>query len=282
MPKPILLAVDLSYQTYRASSVHRGLTSASRQFTGGLYGFMSSVCKAVRDTDATRVVVCQDIKPYRRSEQYPEYKLLRRKESDPVLKQLYLDSLPLVLEFCALVGWPLMGVPGFESDDCIGHIVQKYRGRFSRIYAASNDSDLYQLFYCPWFHVFRSSMNDLVSHTSLHDEFGKPLSPADHSLMTALTGTHNDVAGIPRVGTGTALKAIRNPSLLRNLRNAHASTINRNLELIKLPHKDFPYQTELPPMGPRVNTRELYRWAARYDITVTAAMLEALQQDTNK
>lgn len=273
-----LLLVDLSYQTYRATSVHRKLVSGSNVFTGGLYGFMATVCKLASEVSADRIAICQDIKPYVRSQEYPQYKQLRAKRRDEELLELYKASLPLVLEFCALVGWPLMGVPGFESDDCIGHVVANHRGRFSHIFAASNDSDLHQLFYCPWFYMVPTDMKGLVHAGTLHDEFGRPLTPQQHSLITALTGTHNDVEGVPRVGWVTALKMVRDPGLLRKCREQHAATIDRNLQLIALPHRQFPADTPVPPMQKSCTRRDLYRWAGKYDITVTAGMLEGLQQ----
>ena len=66
----ILVCVDLSYQVYRASAAHPMLTSR-RVFTGGLYGFLQTFAKTVRETRATHVAFCQDCKPYRRSLEYP-------------------------------------------------------------------------------------------------------------------------------------------------------------------------------------------------------------------
>lgn len=273
----ILLAYDVSYQVYRAAAAHPMLTSR-RIFTGGLYGFFTTFAKIVRETRATHVAFCRDVKPYKRSEVYPEYKQHRKAKADETLLRMYKQSLKLVeevMEECGLESW---GIPGFESDDLIGHIIMKYRGRFDRIYAGTNDSDIWQFLWCPNFYIYRKSMADLVSGDNLHSIFGQPITPDEYMLMTALTGTHNDIAGIPNCGPVTALKAIRDPSVMRKLRDGHADVIDRNLALIKLPHPEFPRSAALPKHAARFNPRTLYKALGRYDIDVTASMVNAFEQ----
>ena len=270
-----LLAVDLSYQVYRAAASHPNLESADGTFTGGLYGFLVTVSKVIRDTGATHVVVCQDRRPYHRSKLYPEYKMLRKATQDEDLKRKADLSMDQVLTACEVIGLPVVGIDGFESDDIIGHYVHTHRGRFKDIYAASNDSDLYQLFWCQHFHVYRKDMDDLMDHAKLLEITG--LDPEQFTLAHALMGTHNDVAGIPRVGEKTSIRAVKDPGVLRTYRERHNDLIERNIRLIKLPYEGFPRSLEMPTMG-RFSHRALYKFAARYDMTVTASMLNAFEQ----
>lgn len=272
----VLLLVDNSYQVYRAAAAHPMLTSR-RVFTGGLYGFWTTLAKTIRETQATHIAFCQDIKPYRRSETYPEYKQLRKQRADEDLLRAYKQSLKLVEESIEAAGLQAWGVPGFESDDLVAHCVMKYRHRFDRIYAASNDSDLWQLLWCDNFYIWRKSKADVVGGATLHDAFGKPITPAEYMLLTAITGTHNDVAGIPGVGPVTALKALRDPATMRKLRDGHGDVIDRNLALISLPHKDFPRGASLPASH-GVDPRSLYRYLGGHDIEVTGALASALDQ----
>lgn len=268
----VLLAVDLSYQTYRAAASHPTLTYAG-QFTGGLYGFLVTLAKQIRVTGATRIVVCQDMKPYRRSLEYLAYKQLRKKSANEELKDAFNESTPLVIKALGVLGIPIMGYPGFEADDCMGWIAKTHRHRFDVIYAASNDSDLYQLLRFPTFKVIRGSeMSDVMDAARLATG---PLgmTPAEYMLGQALQGTHNDVEGIPKVGPKTAFDAVKDPAKLRNLRERWASVIDRNLALQVLPHRDFPDAT-LPAMG-KFNPRALYRFCADFDIEVSLSMLES-------
>lgn len=272
---PVLLAVDLSYQVYRAAAAHPMLTSR-RTFTGGLYGFLTTLSKTIRETRAQQLVICQDRKPYLRSLAYPEYKQLRKKQADDELLMMYSQSMKLVLEAIDVIGLPLWGIDGFESDDLIGHCVTQRRSRYDRIYAASNDSDLFQLLWCEWFFIYRDSIAKLVSGASLLKDKG--LTPDQFMLATALQGTHNDVEGIPGVGEKRAAKAAKDPALLRPLKERWGPIIERNLSLIKLPHDQFPRNAAPPGPSRSFSAQALYRFCGRYDIDVTKSMLDAFEQ----
>jgi len=272
----VLLCVDLSYQVYRAAASHPMLSSVTGVFTGGLYGFLASFSKAVRETGATDVVVCRDSKPYLRSRDYPDYKQVRKKDQDPDLLRMYKETEPLVLDALDLTGVPTWMCKGFESDDLIGHAVRRHRGRFQRVYAASNDSDLYQLLGAPQFSVYKDDIRTCVNEANLKlDKL--QCTPEEHMLASALTGTHNDIEGIKGVGPVNALKAVRDPALMRKHRGTHAAIIDRNLALIRLPHAELP-NLALPQRTRRFSSRDLYRWAARFDIDVTLSMVNAFEQ----
>lgn len=275
MTKKILLAVDLSYQCYRASAAHPMLT-CDDVFTGGLYGFLQSWAKTVRDTGATHVVFCQDRKPYLRSASYPEYKLLRKKNADDELLKMHKQSMRLILDLLDALEMPVWGIPGFESDDLIGFCALRYGSTYDFIYAASNDSDLYQLLHIENFRIYAKDMSTVMSGKRLWRE--RNLTAGDHMLLTALTGTHNDIAGIAGVGPVNAFKAIKDPAIMRAQREKHGALIDRNLELIRLPHDDFPHDVRMPSYRGGFDERLLYRLLGRYDIDCTASMLAAFEQ----
>lgn len=276
-PDRVLLLVDLSYQTYRATAGYPNLMSGTREPTGGLYGFMAMVAKIILDIEATDIVICQDRRPYKRSALYPQYKQLRKETEDKELKDKVNAALLQILGMCEVVGLPVLGVDGFESDDIVGHFVHTHRGRFRTIYAASNDSDLFQLFWCPWFKVYRKDIGSVMDAVALKRDTG--LEPAQFALAAALMGTHNDVEGIPRVGIKTACKAVRDGGMLRMYREQHREMIDRNLRLIQLPYEGFPRHLALPSAG-HFNARKLFRYCARYDINVTGQMVEAFERVT--
>ncbi|MNK65500.1 DNA polymerase I, thermostable [compost metagenome] len=272
--KRVLLLVDLSYQTYRAAAANRHLTSEGR-FTGGLYGFMMALGKAARETGATRAAFCRDTKPYVRSRQYPEYKQIRKKAADPELRELMLESEEYVLAALERLGHAPLAEPGFESDDIIADLSLSERHRFDEIYAMSNDSDLFQLLWVPNLALYNEGIKKCARGASLTCPEGKPITPADYMLATALMGTHNDIAGIPQVGKTRAFAAVRDAAKLRKMRADNAEIVERNLALIKLPHDEFP-GARLPP-PPAFRAQDLYAEMGRYDIETTAAMVAAFE-----
>lgn len=273
--RPVLLTVDLSYQCYRAAAAHPTLTWMDT-FTGGLYGFMATLAKTIRETSATHVVGCVDSKPYLRSRDYPEYKQLRKKTRDDDLYELYLETEPLVHDLLRELGVPVWAVAGFEADDLAAHAVRHASSRWSRIYAASNDSDLYQLLTVPNFAVFKDERGTAVDAAALRARFA--MSPEEFMLASALQGTHNDIAGIAGVGVKTAAKIVKDPALLRRYRDSHGAVIDRNLALIKLPHPEFPRSSRLPGRTGPFDARRLYRWAGKYGIEVTGSMVSSFEQ----
>jgi len=272
----VLLVVDLSNQTYRACHVHAALTSASDEFTGGLYGFLSSIAKVIHDTQATHCVVAEDRRPYKRSELYPLYKQLRKSAQDPKLKERVEISKLQILEALKVIGIPSLGVPGFEFDDIAGHFSTKLRHRFKKIVLQSNDGDLFQLLRFPSVVVHRKGGGDVIDARMLMRLTG--WTPEQHTMVTALMGTHNDVAGIPGVAEKTADKILRSPELMAKYRASYGEVIERNLKLIKLPYDGFPEDLPLPGPTRSFVPRDLYRYCAQYDITATKTMLDSFER----
>lgn len=275
-----LLLVDLSNQVYKATSSHQGLTSGD-VFTGGLFGFIVGLASAIKELRITRVVVAMDAPPYRRSLAYPDYKKLRKKkektEQDELMLMAFQQSMKLVKEFCAVASIPTWRLDGFEFDDLCAHAVRKYGRRFDQIIGWTNDSDLFQLLDCRNFYIYKGKKQGGLYGRAEFDAEYPGVKPEQIPLLLAMTGTHNDIAGIDRVGPKSAIKALKEPGYMRTLREAHGGIIDRNLPLIKLPHPDFPFDEDLPPPGRGYRSRELYKFCSRYDIDVTKFITDALE-----
>lgn len=278
-----LLTVDLSNQIYRACHAHDAL-SYDGEFTGGLYGFLMSVSKAIDLTGATDLLVVRDSKPYVRSREYPQYKLLRKTQQDPELKAMYTASEPLISDFLACMGIPEMEAPGFECDDLIAYVVRVARHRrFGRVIAMCSDTDLFPLFEFPGFRMYKNAETGVLKRDWFARSLGLPADVTTEEFIQALAmaGTHNDVEGIPRVGLKTALKLLRgDPLKLRAKRAEYAELIERNLRLIRLPHAALTPQ-HIPLLAERGridHTRTMYRFCARYGISPLPSWAAAFDQ----
>jgi DNA polymerase-1 len=271
-----LLCVDLSYQVYRATCANPRLTSGDT-FTGGLYGFFMFLGKAVRECDATRLAFCLDTKPYRRSAEYPKYKQVRKARQDPEVKAKYETSKNLVLETLFNIRAPIYACEGFEADDIEAGLALRNRHRLRQIVIATNDSDPFQLLWMDNLSIYKTDYASRVTGRTLQRDYG--LTPEQFMLATALQGTHNDVEGIPGVGEKTAVAAVKDFAKLRALRGKWADLIDRNVSLIRLPHRELPHSVCLlePPRN-AFNPRDLYRALGVYDIDVTESMVRAFEQ----
>ncbi len=271
-----LLLVDVSNQAYVAAASHPMLTTLDGEtFTGGLYGFMCAVAKAINKTQATAICLCEDRKPYHRSIVYPEYKSLRNNTKDPVLVEKVKTTVEQIRNLCVVTGWPIWSVPSFESDDLVAHTVIQYRNRYETITAMSNDSDLYQLFEWPQFQIFKGKKGLFLHEDYLEEWRGLPANKLIQAL--ALTGTHNEVAGIKGIGPVTAIHALNNIGHMLTLLSLHKELFERNLSLIQLPHKDFPVSARMPLKG-EYDERKLMRFCAQYGIKLERWMCESYER----
>lgn len=279
-----LLIVDFKNNVYRAAAANGSLFGPGRVFTGGLYGFLVSLCAAINATHATHVVCATDTPPYRRLNTFPEYKGDRKRDNDEEHKVLVMKGaittkqLHPVLD---MLGIPVWSMRGFEYDDICAWAVEYHRNRFDRLVAMSNDTDLYQLLDVRGFSVYRGAKASMYDRAAFVREWGD-LSRAQWIDFLSLTGTHNAVPGIKGIGPKRAADALKKRSVFDALYRDHGELIERNRDLITLPHSDFPSRPFLF-LGDHsgIVLRDFARACARYDIQVTGSMLEALQDLRN-
>lgn len=270
-----LLAVDLSNQIYKAVSVNANLTSGGT-FTGGVYGFLYFLARAVAATKATDVVICKDCPPYARSKEYPQYKKLRQDKRDEVVAEHVKTSKILLDEVFEILGMPVMEEQGFESDDLIALIVHKYRHRFDRILAASNDSDLYQLFeVCEGFAIYKGKKGT-YDRRDFERDWG--LTRSQFMLAHSLMGTHNDIQGIDGIGPVRAKAIVKDPRKMREYQGSHGAMIERNHRLIKLPHHELDPTIQLPRPTKPFQERELIRYLGRLDIKTNPQLINSFER----
>jgi DNA polymerase-1 len=271
-----LLMVDFSYQVYRATCANPNLSSDG-VFTGGLFGFFMWLGKAVRETQATRLAICVDTPPYRRSLTYPQYKQSPRTFKESETKERYEVSKRQVLEVLRALDVHLYACEGFEADDIGAGIALRYRHRMERIYWGTNDSDAFQLLDIDNLAIYRTDMKQLVTRDALWQMM--EVTPQQFMLATALSGTHNHVEGIPGIGKKRSIDAVKDPVKLRALRGKWGDMIDRNVSLIRLPHVELPAMvTHLLSSHSDFNPRMLYHALAPYDIDVSEWMVKAFDQ----
>ncbi|MFN5348988.1 MAG: DNA polymerase I [Polaromonas sp.] len=220
--KKTLLLVDGSSYLYRAFHAMPDLRAnpadPSSPATGAIRGMVNMLQKLRKDHRADYAACVFDAKgPTFRDDMYPAYKATR----SPMPPDLRSQIEP-VHEVVALMGWPVLTVPGVEADDVIGTLACMASAQGIEVIISSGDKDLSQLVdeHITVIDTMNDKRRDLAG---VEAEFGVP--PRLMVDYQALVGdTVDNVPGVPKCGPKTAVKWLLEYGSLDNL-VAHASAI---------------------------------------------------------
>lgn len=278
-----VLLIDVNNTLYRSAAVARDLTYEGT-FTGGIYGFINQITKHVVDNRIDHVVLCEDVPPYWRLEKYPGYKGDRKKEAPTdgsvPLYELHKESKNLLDELCSVVKFQRLAIKGFEADDMIAWFVRTHAEKCQAIYALSNDSDLYQLFDCPNFWMYSTSMKSFFNRKTFDEQHVIP--PDAWPLLLSITGTHNNVPGFRGYAEKTATKLLQNTAKWEAFYKENKTLVDRNLDLIFLPPDCLDEHGDCPPPEKAwmKSERSFQTFATKYGISLHAKTLDALSRVT--
>ena len=271
-----VLLLDGNSLTYRAFfALPTDMATAGGQVTNAVFGFTSMLINLIKDHHPHGVVVAFDRpEPTFRHEAYTEYKANREAAPD-ILRQ----QMGLVREVVAALGIHAVDVAGFEADDIIATLAERYAQRGDRVIIVTGDRDSYQLVRDPDIRVLYNRRG--VSDYALYDEAGiadrTGVTPALYPQYAALRGDNSDnLPGVPGVGEKTAAKLINTyggldgifshladltPKLRESLA-ANEAQARSNHELMVL-RKDAPVELDLDQVAvaPDLNeTRRLFEF----------------------
>lgn len=160
-----LVLLDAHAIIHRAYHALPEFLSSKGEPTGALYGLASMLMKIVTDLKPDFMIACYDLpgKTFRH-EAYDAYKAGRVKADDALIFQLK-NSRRIFESF----GIPIYDSPGFEADDILGTIVEKYKKDKSvKIIIASGDMDTMQLVDDKKVQVY--TLKKGINDTILYDE----------------------------------------------------------------------------------------------------------------
>lgn len=276
-----LLLVDESNLVHRALHTKGELSDGNGNWTGGLYGFLTSVAKLINDKRITRMLVCRDSPPYLRNTVYTEYKQDRVRSTDDVYAKLTTAREQLQL-LADRLGLAIGCVRGWEADDVIATVCKRVAHRFDGVYISSVDTDLYQCL-TPG-NVYLCKTDNDYGQREFSVEFN--LHPHEWAAVQALCGGHNNLPGVTGVGIKTAVKIAReNWSKAKFIERYGVKQYNRlyiGMQCVPLPHPlcdehDLRYDLHNPSVN--YKSREFARWLyQRYAIKLTPKMDAALER----
>lgn len=203
-----LVLLDAHAIIHRAYHALPEFLSSKGEPTGALYGLSSMIMKIVTDLKPDYIVACYDLpgKTFRHVA-YENYKAGRAKADDALIVQLKKSR-----QIFDAFNIPIYDAAGFEADDVLGTICEKYKEDKSlKIIIASGDMDTMQLIDDKKVQVY--TLKKGINDTILYDEdavvarFGfKPKLLPDYKGLRG--DTSDNIKGIKGIGEKTATTLI--------------------------------------------------------------------------
>lgn len=213
-----LLIIDANSLIHRAFHALPPITDSSGNPAGALYGLSSILIKLFREVRPESVVAAFDLpEPTFRKKEFSEYKAHRPEATDDLIHQIIAAK-----DIFAGFGIKTLESPGFEADDIIGTIVERFKGmpEIERLVILSGDLDTLQL--VEGDRVVAWIPHKGVSEFTEYDEpavtarFGLP--PTRITDFKGLVGDKSDnIPGVYGVGPKTAVTVIQKYGPLEDL-----------------------------------------------------------------
>ncbi|MBD3318133.1 MAG: DNA polymerase I, partial [Chitinivibrionales bacterium] len=206
-PEKHLYLIDgyaLAYRSYFAM-IRSGLSTASGQPTGAVYGFALTLLKLLHDHRCPYIAAVFDGgKPTHRTKLYKEYKANRAAMPDELKSQI-----PLIFRLVETLNIPLVLKDGLEADDVIAHLTREAREAGYSVSIVTKDKDLMQLIRDGVRMLAPETGGGLTSMSEKEVTAKMGVPPAKIADLLALMGDSSDnIPGIPGVGPKTAIKIL--------------------------------------------------------------------------
>ena len=197
-----MLLVDGSSYLYRAFHAMPDLRGPGGVPTGAVHGMVAMMKRLREQIGAEHAVCVFDAKgPTFRDAWYPEYKAQRAPMPDALREQI-----APIHEVVALLGWPILEVPGIEADDAIGTLARVAAAAGHAVVVSTGDKDLAQLVTAD-VTLINTMSNESLDVAGVMAKFGVP---PDRIIdyLTLMGDTVDNVPGVEKVGPKTAAKWI--------------------------------------------------------------------------
>ncbi len=216
-----LILIDANSLIHRTFHALPPLTTPDGRPIQAIYGLATVLMKLVREDKPEYCAALFDRpEPTFRKKQYAEYKAQRAKAPDDLISQI-IEAHKLFENF----GIKTYEMPGWEADDLIGTLAEKFRGEKDlQVMVLTGDLDTLQLVGDKKvvIRTFRKGLSDTVIYDedAVRERYG--LEPEQLIDYKAIVGDASDnIKGIPGVGPKTAQEMLAKYKTLENI-FAHA------------------------------------------------------------
>ncbi len=212
-----MLLVDGSSYLYRAYHAMPDLRSPDGFPTGAIHGVIAMLKLLRKQYDAEHAACVFDAKgPTFRDAWYPQYKAQRAPMPDALVQQI-----EPIHEAVALLGWPVLMVPGIEADDAIGTLAHIAARSGHKVIVSTGDKDLAQLVNQD-VTLINTMSNERLDIAGVNAKFGVPPERIV-DYLTLMGDSVDNIPGVEKVGPKTAAKWIADHGSLDGVIAAAAS-----------------------------------------------------------
>ncbi len=196
-----LLIVDGNSIMNRAFYGVRPLVTRTGIHTNAVYGYLNILKKHLDGVKPGLAAVAFDLKaPTFRHKMFDAYKAGRHKTPDELLSQV-----DYIKEATRLLGIKTVSLEGFEADDILGTLSNKFEGES---FIVTGDRDSFQLVSDKTTVILSSNSGDEI-YTPEKIEEKYMLPPKKLIEVKALAGDSSDnIPGVPGIGEKTAIKLV--------------------------------------------------------------------------
>ncbi|MDL1956959.1 MAG: DNA polymerase I [Candidatus Desulfofervidus auxilii] len=253
-----LFLIDGSSYIYRAYHAITPLSTSKGFPTHAIYGVTNMLLKIMREKEPDYIAVVFDAKgPTFRHKESPTYKANRPPMPDDLTQQI-----PYIKKIIKAFGIPSLEKEGYEADDLMATLCQRFSNKNIEIILVSGDKDLRQLL-SDKVRLWDSMQDKVLEKRDILAQYKLP--PARLKEIMAITGDKIDnIPGVPGVGEKTAIKLLQDFGSLENLLNnldkvkpqrlrenlkSHKEQILKNLKLVSL-DASVPLEVKLEDLRP--------------------------------
>lgn len=229
---------SIAYRSYFAL-IRNPLRDSKGRNTSAIFGFLQAMDKIAEHYPTDHMVITFDAgEKVFRHDKFEDYKKDRKPMPDDLVWQV-----PMISDIAKLQGLPVLLKEGYEADDILGTLVERFADKFEKVVIVSGDKDLMQLV----------GGNVVIYESYKDQEFDAPavkeklgVSPEQVTDYLALTGDSIDgVPGVPGVGSKRAKAFLEKYGDLKTALDKedklaeHREVAELSYELVQL-HTDVP------------------------------------------
>ena len=199
-----LMIIDGHAQIFRAyHAPFRDLTSPDGEPTRATYVFCSMLLKLLKKKQPDYIAMAVDgpRRELKRTEFYPEYKAHR-----PPLPEDFLPQEKRILSIVEALGVPILLTPGYEADDMMATLAERFAGDDLDVLLVSRDKDLDQVV-SEHVALYDPMKDETFDPAAIEAKKGYPPSLAIE-VQTLMGDSADNIPGIAGVGPKTAVKLV--------------------------------------------------------------------------